>query len=227
MKLMKKIFMVTICLLLILSGLAYIDYFLVKTQNTVPKISFKEEKQDFTIYNALFYRVWYCKDSKTSIIGGYSDPDAVCPKIYEYNDGYYTNSSGIKISQRDLELITKDGIYTSEMVENMKSDSDVNDAIYVAYSYGRTIYKKLSNNLIIFPDFYKKNDKYDWYYNEEDTANYYCIVEKGNDITYSKYINNECDINYVELELDEEWCGKYKNSTLVYKDDVIKKYCKE
>ena len=113
MKLIKKIFIIVFTLLLILSALAYIDYFLVKTNNKVPKFSLKKDEKDFIVYSAPFYKVWYCKDSKTVILGGYDDPDAICHKSYEYVDGYYTNSSGLKISEEDLELITKNGIYTS------------------------------------------------------------------------------------------------------------------
>ena len=77
MRLIKKIFIIIIVLLLILSCLSYIDYFLVKTKNVVPKISLKEEKKEFIVYKAPFYKVWYCKDSKIIVIGGYDDPDAV------------------------------------------------------------------------------------------------------------------------------------------------------
>ena len=238
MRLIKKIFIITIVLLLILSCLSYIDYFLVKTKNVVPKISLKEEKKEFIVYKAPFYKVWYCKDSKTIVIGGYDDPDAVCPKNYTYDNGYYTNSLGIKISQRDLELITKNGIYTSEMVEAMKDNKSVNDAVYVASLYGKTIYKKLvdkkdneilidDNYLVAFPEFKKVKGIYDWYYDEEDETQIYCLIEKDNEIIYSKYENNSCDKNYNKLKLDAEWCGKYKDSTLVYNEDVIKKLCEE
>ena len=236
MKLIKKIFIITIVLLLILSCLSYIDYFLVKTKNVVPKISLKEDKKEFIVYKAPFYKVWYCKDSKTTVIGGYDDPDAVCPKNYTYSNGYYTNSLGVKISQRNLELITKNGIDTSAMVEAMKDNKAVNDAVYVAFLYGKTVCKKLvykkdneimvdNNYLVVFPEFNEVKGVYDWYYDEEDDMQFYCLIEKDNVIIYSKYENNSCDKKYTKLKLNAEWCGKYKDSTLVYNEDVIKKLC--
>lgn len=234
MKLIKKIFIVIIVLLLILSGLSYIDYFLVKTKNVVPKISLKEDKDEFVVYKAPFYKVWYCKDSENIIIGGYDDPDAVCPKKYTYQNGYYTNSLGVNISQRDLELITKNGIYTSEMVEAMKDTKSVNNAVYIASLYGKTIYKKINDKknsdnsyLVVFPEFKEVKGAYDWYYDEEDETKFYCLIEKENEIVYSKYENNSCDKNYIKLKLDTKWCGMYKDSTLVYNEDVIKKLCEE
>ena len=74
--------------------------------------------------------------------------------------------SGYKISQRDLEIITKNGIYTSEMIEAMKNNKSLNDAVYVASLYGKTVYKKIvdkndneilvdDNYLVVFPEFKK------------------------------------------------------------------------
>ena len=48
MKSLKKIFIIIIVLLVVFSGVVYIDYFLVKTKNTFPKIAIKEELNDET-----------------------------------------------------------------------------------------------------------------------------------------------------------------------------------
>ncbi len=239
MKLIKKIFIIVFTLLLILSALAYIDYFLVKTNNKVPKFSLKKDEKDFIVYSAPFYKVWYCKDSKTVILGGYDDPDAICHKSYEYVDGYYTNSSGLKISEEDLELITKNGIYTSEMVEAMKDEKEVQDAVFVADTYGRLVYKKKldskgnemmvgeDNYVVVFPEFVKVEGKYDWHYEEEYTDRVYCMEDRDGVEYFTRYNNGSCGKSYFKLKLDDKWCGKYKDSTLVYKEDSVKNLCEE
>lgn len=239
MKLIKKIFIIVFTLLVILSALAYIDYFLVKTNNKVPKFSLKKDEKDFIVYSAPFYKVWYCKDSKAVILGGYDDPDAICSKSYEYVDGYYTNSSGIKIKKEDLELVTKNGIYTSEMVEAMKSDEEVEDAVYVADTYGRLVYKKKldskgnelivndDNYIVVFPEFVEVKDKYDWHYEEEYTDRVYCMEYRDGVEYFTRYNDGSCSKNYFKLKLDDKWCGKYKDSTLVYNEDSVKKLCEE
>lgn len=239
MKLIKKIFIIVFTLLLVLSALAYIDYFLVKTNNKVPKFSLKKDEKDFIIYSAPFYKVWYCKDSKNVILGGYDDPDAICPKSYEYVNGYYTNSSGLKISEEDLELITKNGVYTSEMVEAMKDDKDVQDAVFVANTYGRLVYKKKLDEkgnemmvddkkyIVIFPEFVKVDGKYDWHYEEKYTDRVYCMEDRDGVEYFTRYNNGSCGKNYFKLKLDSEWCGKYKDSTLVYKGNSVKSLCEE
>lgn len=239
MKLIKKIFIIVFTLLLILFALFYIDYFLVKTNNKVPKFSLKKDEKDFIVYSAPFYKVWYCKDSKTVILGGYDDPDAICHKSYEYVDGYYTNSSGLKISEENLELITKNGIYTSEMVEAMKDEKEVQDAVFVADTYGRLVYKKKldskgneiivnkDNHVVVFPEFVKVEGKYDWHYEEEYTDRVYCMEDRDGVEYFTRYNNGSCGKSYFKLKLDDKWCGKYKDSTLVYKEDSVKNLCEE
>lgn len=238
MKLIKKIFIIVFILLLILSAAFYIDYFLVKTNNKVPKFSLKKDEKDFIVYSAPFYKVWYCKDSKNVIIGGYDDPDAICQKEYEFVNGYYTNSSGIKISMKDLELITKNGIYTSEMVEAMKSKKDVQNAVYVADTYGRLVYKKKldskgnemmvkDNYVVIFPEFVEVNGKYDWHYEDEYTTRLYCMENRDGVEYFTRYNDGSCSKSYFKLKLDDNWCGKYKDSTLVYNEEAIKNLCEE
>ena len=238
MKLIKKIFIIIFTLLIVICAISYIDYFLVKTYNKVPKIALKKDKTDFIVYSAPFYKVWYCKDSKTVIMGGYDDPDAVCPKNYEYVDGYYTNSEGVKISRKDLELITKNGIYTSEMIEQMKDNSEVEDAVYVAYNYENLMYKKLLDekdnevtvgdaSVVVFPQYVEVDGKYDWHYESEYTSRYYCMKTEDDTEYFVRYNNGSCGKNYFKLKLDSKWCGIYKNSTLVYKEDSIKELCEQ
>ena len=53
MKKSKLILIIIFIMLLILSALVYIDYFIVKEKNTTPKISLMTEKKEFYVYNAI------------------------------------------------------------------------------------------------------------------------------------------------------------------------------
>lgn len=233
MKRYKKIILIIVGILVLISVFAYIDFFNTKANNTSPKMSIKEEIDENTIvYKALFYKVWYCKSNKVYTIGDYSDRDVICPRDYSYDNGYYTNEQGIKISKRDLQLLTNDGVYTSEMIENMNSNSQIEDAIHVAYNYGLNNYKQLSskekssdgNKIVMLPVFKEVEGNFKWVYDEEDTNNYYCMKEKDDSIYYAKYDNKKCG-KFEEVVMDEKWCSNYRNSTLISVEG-IEKYCK-
>ena len=230
----KKIILIVVGVLVLTVFLAYIDYFNTKANNTTPKMSIKEEiDENTTVYKALLYKVWYCKTNKTYTIGSYSDKDAVCPKNYSYDNGYYTNEQGIKISKRDLQLLTNDGVYTSEMIENMNTNAQVEAAIHVAYNYGINIYKNLSNKtksddghkVVMLPKFIEVEGNYKWVYDEDDKENYYCLKEDNDNISYAKYTGDKCG-KFESVVMDETWCENYRNSTLISVEG-IEKYCKE
>jgi hypothetical protein len=215
MKKVIKYLAIFLAILVIISLIVYIDYFSANKNSTNPKISLKEESENYIIYKSFFYRVYYCKSNRRYIFADYEE-EVVCPNNYTYKDGYYTNSEGIKISKRDLQLLTNDGIYTSEMIESFKSDSQVSKAVSVAYEYGINKFKITDEyddyNLAVLPSFTEEDDNYDWTYNEED---FYCI--KGDNYNYqiSKYENNKCG-KYEQVKMSNEWCENYKSSTLVY-----------
>ena len=222
---MKKLIKFVIFLVIvavIITGAVYLDYFNTKANNTSPKISIKEESDDYILYKSILYRVLYCKTNKRYIIGSYSE-DVVCPKNYAYVDDSYTNEEGIKISKRDLQLLANDGVYTSEMIENMNSNKQVESAVHVAYNFGKTKYSVIKSEknykLVVFPEFKEEDGTYKWVYDEEDKENYYCLTANKYDISYAKYTNGSCG-KYEKLKMDEEWCGTYENSTLVYEDGI-------
>ena len=216
---MRKFIIIFIIVAVILTSLVYVDYFNAKANNTYPKLSLKSEDDDAYIYSAIFYRVYYCKVNKKYMIGSYSEKN-ICPKNYEYVNDTYTNSQGIVISKRDLQLLTSEGIYTSEMVENMNSEKQVKDAVHVANSYLKNIYKVVNEledfRVIVFPEFKEdEDDNYKWIYNEEE--DYYCLSEDSSE--YAKYDNEECGV-FEKFKMDKEWCENYKNSTLIYEDNI-------
>lgn len=236
MKKTKLVLIIVFIILLVLSALVYIDYFIVKEKNTTPKISLVEEDKEFYVYKALFYKVWKCKSDDSIIIGDYKDPDAICKTNYEFNNGFYTNKNGLKISKKDLYMLTLTGIYTHDMVEKMVTNEDVNSALYVVSKYEMLEYNNvMSENgsklkssdgfeIVVFPTFEynEKTDSYKWTYDNKNTNNYYCL-DKKNEL-YSKYTDNVCG-EFVKLSLDEKWCGLCKNSTLSSNKE-ISKYCK-
>lgn len=112
MKKVKIILIVLFIILLVLSGMIYIDYFIVKEKNSIPKISLMEEEKEFYVYKAPFYKVWKCKSDGSIIIGDYKDPDAICKTNYEFVNGYYVNANNLKISKKDLYVNTYWCIYT-------------------------------------------------------------------------------------------------------------------
>ena len=221
---MKKFLIIFFILVIVVFSLVYVDYFNTKTNNTYPKLALKSENEDAVVYSAILYKVFYCKANKKYMLASYQEGN-VCPKNYEYVNDEYENAHGIKISKRDLQLLTNDGVYTSEMIENMTSNKQVEDAVHVAYNYLKNIYKVVneteSNKIIIFPEFKSNNGNYEWVYEEEED-NYYCLSK--DELSYAKYGNEKCG-TYEKFEMDKEWCENYKNSTLIY-EDKIEELCK-
>ena len=221
---MKRFLVIFVVVLVVFVSLIYVDFFNTKTNNTYPKLALKSETDDAVVYTAILYRVWYCKATKMYMIGSYSE-GSICPRNYKYVDDFYINDNGVSISKKDLQLLTNDGVYTSEMIENMTSSKEVEDAVYVSESYLSRVYKVVneteSNKIIIFPEFKEDGGRYSWVYEEED--NYYCLSK--DEKSYAKFDNNKCG-KYTTFNMDERWCKLYKNSTLVY-DEKISDLCKE
>ena len=215
---MRKTIIIIVIVLIVFASLVYVDYFNTKTNNTFPKLALKSENDDAIIYTSVLYRVWYCKVNKMYMIGSYSE-DNVCPKNYEYVNNVYTNTQGLNITKSDLQLLTKDGIYTAEMIENMTDEKQIEDAVYVVRNYLKYNYKVVneteSNKIIVFPEFKEIDGNYEWVYDETD--NFYCLSQ--DEKSYAKYDNVTCG-KYEPFKMDEKWCILYKTSTLVYDDKI-------
>lgn len=220
---MKRFVIVFILLLIVFSSLVYVDYFNTKTNNTFPKLALKSENDDAVIYTAVLYRVWQCKANNKLMIGSYTE-DNLCPKNYSYTNGTYTNTNGVNISKRNLQLLSNDGVYTSEMIENMTSEKQVEDAVYVAYNYLKNNYKVIQddgpNKIIVFPEFKEVDGDYTWVYDEE--TSYFCLSK--DEKSYAPYVEEACG-EYKKFAMDDKWCSLYTNSTLVY-DEKVDSLCK-
>ena len=222
---MRKYIIIIFLILIVLCSLIYVDYFNTKTNNTYPKLSLKSENDDAIIYTAVLYKVWYCKSNKSYMIGSYTE-DNICPKNYEYSNGTYTNSNGVVISKKNLQLLTNDGVYTSEMIENMTDEKQVEDAVYVAFNYLKMMYKVVDEldyyKLVVFPEFKEVDDHYTWEYSIP-SDNYYCVSNDGK--SFAHMYNEKCG-RFVSFKMDEKWCSLYKNSTLIY-DEEVSELCEE
>lgn len=217
-------------ILVLVAASTYIDFFVTKSKNTYPKIAIKKKlSNEVTVYNAILYKVWYCKTNDTFTIGSYDDKDAICPHNFKYEEGYYTNALGIKIAKKDLQMINSNDIYTVEMIENMNSDAQVQSALHVAKEYMENKYQLVNkksadgNELVVFPAFVldKKTDNYSWVYDTTKEDKYYCL-KNGSVANYS---NEECG-EYKKIKMDKEWCESYEKSTLIYEKN-IDELCKE
>ena len=225
-KIVKILFFIFI-FLLIIAGAVYIDFFISKKKNTYPKIAIKKEiDSSLVVYNAPFYRVWYCKENNLYTIGDYNDSDAICRKEYTYENGYYVNGSNLIIAKRDLEMI-KD-YYDSEVIELFNSESSIEEAVYVSSLYEKQNYKPVldeENNevkvgktsLIRIPTFVEdENGNFKWKLDDKT----YCLNIKDDKKYYSLYENEECSKDYTSLDLDTKWCTLYENSKLFYKKEI-------
>ena len=232
MKKFKKFLIFIVIFVAIIAIATYIDYYIAKINNTSPKIAVKRTlSEDVTEYNAIIYKVWYCKTNKTYTIGSYQDKRAICPKDYKYVDNYYVNESGIKISKHDLQLLANDGVYSTEMIENLNTEKQVEEAVHVAMEYGKTKYKLLNKEsedgykLILLPKFKEdKTNNYKWDY-EDKEEEYYCLRTEKNINYFGKYSEEECT-DFNKVKMDKEWCTNYVNSMLVYEEN-IELLCKE
>lgn len=224
----KKIITILLVVLILLAGATYIDYFLVKTKNDLPRIALKhnDDTKQVVIYKAPFYKVWHCLADDSVILGDYTDNDPLCPRTVEYVNGYFTNSAGINISQRDYELMSYNNIYTFDAISNMSSNSDIENAVYVAYEYGKSLYTIKDNSTLkynsdnveiaVFNEFVLDGKNYKWKSDLDDETKYYCAKKEGDTYLFSKYTNNTCEDEFTKITMSDRWCSLYKTSTLVY-----------
>ena len=221
MKKIKRILFILFIFLLTIAGAVYIDFFIASRNNSYPKISIKKDLGDgLVVYNAVFYRMWYCNANDTYTLGDYNDPEAVCRIVYDYDKGYYTNGADLKISKHDLEMIRD--VYASEVIETMNSDTAISNAIYVAENYKKLEYKIVTDEkekqvkqgkyfIATFPEFKEKGDDYEWV----DGETQYCIDESEDIKKYAPYEEGKCG-EFVNLTFDTKWCELYTNSKLYF-----------
>ena len=236
---MKKVFVIIMLVLLVLGAVIYTDYFISKTKHILPKLVIKQKLNDNSlVYNGVLYRVWYCKTNDTYTYASYFDKDAICQSEYVYENDFYTNELGVKISKKELQLLLTDGIYTQEMIENIDSKESLENAIHISYEYGRKDFilaedseglelkSSTGERLIAFPEFMLVNDEYKWVSEINDDTKLYCYKKDGSKKYYATYENETC-AEFKELKMDKKWCESYKNTMLALEETSIKKLCEE
>lgn len=237
MKVVKKLLVILVLLFICLAILTALDYFFVKNKNYLPRIAIKSENVDkeVIVYNALFYKLYYCTSDDSKIIIDYSDDEPSCPSIYKFANDYYSNSLSLKISKHDIDIMTYNNIYTKEMIDMMSSEEEVENAVFVVNEYIKTMYKEVKEKVssdkdinytfIEFPSFEynKDNNKYELIYNGDKYCFY--IDNDTKEKRYSVYYNGKCIDDYIVLKMSDKWCELSKNTTLIYDNDLIKKLC--
>ena len=237
----KKIVLILLVILVILGAITYIDYFLAKSEGTLPKLVIKKEDEvkQMTIHNGLFYKAIYCYADKSVIYTDHKSSTDVCPRLVTYDEkGYFTNSSGLKISKRDYTLMSYLNIYTFDTIDNIENKEDVKNYSYVSYEYGlsRYIIKEgieIDNNgekvqLAIFPTFVETEGEYSFVYDEANPEKKYCTKTDETGVQlFSKYDEETktCIEEFTKITMKPKWCELYKYSTLVYSLDEKLKYC--
>lgn len=242
MKIVKKILIILLIVVAVFSAITYLDYFLAKSQNTIPKIVLKSENKikQMKIYKGLFYKVIKCSSNNDIIYTDYESSEDVCPRKVTYDkDGYFTNTEGYKISKKEYKLMSYQNIYTFDTIDSIDKKEDIDNYTFVAFEYLSKQYIlkediEITHNeetlkLAIFPTFKEENETYEFVYDEENVEKLYCVkTDENNQTTFSKY-NKEtqtCEENFEKITMDSKWCKLYKNSTLVYSLDENLNYCK-
>jgi len=235
---LKKIVIFVSILVVIFAAVVYIDYFLVKNKGYLPKISIKQEDsvKQSTIYKSFFYKVIKCNVDNSIIISNYNTDDDVCPRDVKYVDGFFTNSSGLKISKKNYILMSYLNIYTFNNIDKMTTNQEVTDAVYVSYNYGNNKYIIKENSefehdgeevkLAVFQNFDESD--YSFKIDESIKEKIKCTKKNDDDIyVFSDYDleNKTCKGEFKKITMDKKWCDLYKNSTLIYSIDNENKYC--
>ena len=124
---MKKGIKLVLSILLVFVLIIIADLVFLKINNK-PLIYIKKtkEEQQMVIYNSLFYRVVECtaEDGNFTIIS-YSKKisDNYCPRTthMDYDNGYITNSKGVKISKEEFDILYK--YYSISEIDSMDSEA--------------------------------------------------------------------------------------------------------
>ena len=222
---MKKTILIILGILILFSGFYFIDYIRVTKHNKVPIISLKErnEEKQFTVYKALFYKVWVCDyknsdDDEDFIIGGYNDSDPECTKAISFTDGYYTNPYNIKISVKDYQTINS--FYSIEKINTWTTDEELNNALFLVNELEKSFFTEKENssftyqneivNIAIFFDLVDKGDDiYTWEAMTSDESYYYCVKQDqvSKKHLFSKYENGTCSDIWSFKNFSDEWCN--------------------
>lgn len=234
---MKKVILIFLAVLILLMGFYFFDYIRVTKYDKNPIIALKEENttKQFTLYKALFYKVWVCtyKDANDKVvrtIGSYHDNDPECTKAISFTDGYYENSYGVKISLKDYQTIMN--IYSIDTINSWEASEDLDNALYVVNELEKSFFTIKDNstftynneivNVAIFFDLVQNGEIYTWQAMTDDETYYYCIKQDSVSKKYlfAKYQNNTCNSIWSFKSFTDKWCELTKTES----NNIIKEY---
>jgi len=237
---MKKIILILLMIFILIIGFYFFDYIRVTKYDKNPIIALKEENtsKQFTVYKALFYKVWVCtyKDENKKMvrtIGSYNDEDPICTKAISFTDGYYKNPYNVKISLKDYQTMM--AIYDIDDIDTWQTNDDLNNALYVVNELEKSFFTIKDNstftynneivNIAIFFDLVQNsedNEIYTWQVMTNDESYYYCIKQDSVSKKYlfAKYQNNTCNSIWSFKNFTDKWCELVKSES----NSIIKEY---
>ncbi len=228
----KKVVLTTLFFVLILVGtISIVEFYYAKDAKRMPVLALKSEDKtkQYYKYTSLFYNVYKCY-SGTVFAVSKNYPEPICNRVIVYDNGYYINKNGLKISKKDYQAIY-DISYNFNDIEDFTTNEEIEKAVFVASEYEKNLsipikttqINKQVVNINAFKDL-KVNEygDYSWEYQRGNESYYKC--EKNG--LYKTYSNGNCLGEWSELKYTKEWCEAALNSTMNNIEQTYNKYCK-
>ena len=229
---MKKgtvIFLYILFSIILFASALVIDYSVSKIYGRRPVFAIKHvnDKEQYTVYNGLFYKMWICNNEINNFRMGKEDKDApVCHKIIILDENNeFINSNNIKITQKEYTILNP--YYTYDLINEFATEEEVNNALLIAKEIhekdfttkeGYTvIHNKQKLNIAIFKEFVEtQNGIFEWRRALDNEEYHYCFKYNSDQTEYlfSKYNNGTCEEDFKELVYPENWCQLLKENKI-------------
>ncbi len=218
-----------LCFMSVLLATSFIDYTRAFKGKTQPyfAIRARNEYKQATIYYGVFYKAWICDSDKTHVnFGSFSSNITNCRVVVTYDNGYYENSKGLKISKEQMNTIQPyyydyfNGFETEEELEQAyKVSSAINKVRWVQKSTGVL----LEDNTIAYLAVFNKLVENTWELQYNDPAYYKCVKSTNGIYTFSEYNleTNKCGSNWEALKLSDDICD-IATKDITYVRELVK-----
>lgn len=228
----KKVIIATLFFIIILTGTtSIVEFYYAKDANKMPILALKSEDKtkQFYKYTSLFYDVYKCYSGTVYAVAK-NYPEPICNRVIIYDNGYYINKKGLKISKKDYQSIY-DISYSFDEIENFTTSIEIENALLLASEYERNMSTPIKTiqvnrkvvNINAFKDLnINEYGDYSWEYQKGNESYYKC--EKNG--LYKNYSNGNCLGEWSELNYSKEWCQLAANSNMRNIKESYNKYCK-
>lgn len=228
----KRVVITIIFFIIIFIGTtSIIEFYYAKDAKRMPILALKSEdkSKQYYKYSSFFYNVYKCYSGTVYAIAK-NYPEPICNRIIVYDNGYYTNKNGLKISKKDYQSIYDVSCNFNE-IENFTSKEEVEKAVLIANEYERNLsipikttqFNKQVVNINAFKDLSMNSyGDYSWEYQKSNELYYKC--EKNG--LYKNYSNGNCIGDWSNLSYSKEWCELALTSTMSNIIDTYNKHCK-